>query len=257
MQTSAVKKKKEIVDFFRQELLDFLQSKGVKKALRDIASGTMTQEALRDFFIQRLLATASFEKLLLRLSTSSPYTNLQDVVKSNLRDEIGVDAEGQVHPENAHATWRKNFYTAMGVSEKMISEALWAPGTKKYIEYLDSLIKNGGLFQMAGALLFFEGMIPQEFSFFQNGRDKVFPDAFVDMPKDEEKEKKQKNEARRYIDDHIAHDAQSHFPELLDALSEIVHDIHSATESVKKGIREAKEARKSFYLGQTVFGGTS
>lgn len=240
----------QLTKIFREEFLDFFGDVFVIRTLGAIESGEIGREGLKRFLTQQIVATKSFLSLFEILVAQKQFPELQVTAASNLRDETGMDVDGNYHAELAHSTWRKNFYQQIGIAEEQIDQAAPTPGTKAYFDAIAELVSEGDIGKIAGALLFFEGVIPRQFNSFKKGRDTLFQEECVDTDGDSAAQRETKQAARLYLDDHIVHDAQSHFPDLLNALSVATQSSEEFLEKVKLGIAAAKEARKKFYQGQ-------
>ena len=240
----------QLTKIFREEFLDFFGDAAVAKLLGAIESGAIGREGLKNFFIQQIVATKSFLSLFEILVAQRQFPELQSAAASNLRDETGMDVDGNYHAELAHSTWRKNFYRQIGIAEEQIDQTAPTPGTKAYFDGIAELVSEGDIGKVAGALLFFEGVIPRQFNSFKKGRDTLFREECVDADNDSTIQRETKQAARLYLDDHIVHDAQSHSPDLLNALAVATQASRETFEKVKLGIAAAKEARKQFYQGQ-------
>ncbi len=239
-----------LLEAFRKEFFNFFGDEAVTKILDSIESGEIGREGLKSFFIQQIVATRSFLSLFEILVEQKQFPELQAAAASNLRDETGMDVEGNYHVELAHSTWRKNFYQHIGIAEERIDHAASTPGTKAYFDAIAELVSEGDIGKVAGALLFFEGIIPRQFNSFKKGRDTLFREECVDTDGDDAVQREAKQKARLYLDDHIVHDAQCHFPDLLNALVIATQSSETMLEKVKLGIALAKDARKKFYQGQ-------
>ena len=244
-----------LLEAFREEFFDFFRDEAVAKTLGQIESGEIGREGLKSFFIQQIVATRSFLGLLEILVAQKQCLELQAAAASNLRDETGMDIEGNYHVELAHSTWRKNFYQHIGIAEDEIDCAVPTPGTTAYFDAIAEIVSEGDIGKVAGALLFFEGVIPRQFNSFKKGRDTLFREECVDTDGDDAVQREAKQKARLYLDDHIVHDAQCHFPDLLNALAIATQSSKEMAEKVKLGITLAKDARKKFYQGQDVIDG--
>lgn len=241
-----------LTKIFREEFLDFFGDSAVANLLGTIESGAISREGLKNFLIQQIVATKSFLSLFEILVAQRQFPELQAAAASNFRDETGMDVDGNYHAELAHSTWRKNFYQQIGIAEEQIDRAEPTPGTKAYFDAIAELVSEGDIGKVAGALLFFEGVIPRQFNSFKKGRDTLFRTECVDADDDTAVQRETKQAARLYLDDHIVHDAQCHFPDLLNALSIATQSSEEFLEKVKLGIAAAKIARKKFYQGQNV-----
>lgn len=157
-----------------------------------------------------------------------------------------MDAEGYEVPELSHGTWRKDFYAALGVDDAMLKTVFAKEETCEYSEVLRGLIRENDPVVMAGALMVLEGTIPREFARIKRGRDISFPDIFLDQTGDSEEMRKRKVRARLYIDDHIVHDAQSHYPDLLRVMEKYAASSEGRCR-IEKGAVAIAEAKKRFY----------
>ena len=234
-----------------QDLFDAMKSAREKMTenavLAKLEVGKLTPEQWKEFAIQRYLAALNFEKLLaagVRQAKDNGDALLAETLQSNLNDETGT-VEGKVEPKLAHTNWRKDFYAALGVSAEELKFAAPRVGTRAYVTELEHLSDDTKL-KIVGALLVLEYTIPHEFKRIQTGRDASFPGAFVVQPLDTAEIREQKERARLYIDDHIAHDARSHYPDLLKALQPHLSMPANLAE-VKEGIQRIAEAKRLFY----------
>lgn len=199
-----------------------------------IQTGALTQEQWIFFAKQRFLAAEAFETLLETGKAHADTANdilLAQVLEKNLNDERGI-IDGTLQTERAHSTWRRDFYRAIGVSEQAVQTATPTVGTKAYIQTLTSLIQDADYLKIAGAVLAIEGSLSSEFQKLQAGRDKTFPNLNA--------------KARLYIDDHILHDASSHYPDLLKALDRYIESKDTA-KRIHEGITQITNAKTSFY----------
>jgi hypothetical protein len=100
-----------------------------------------------------------------------------------------------------------------------------------------------------GILHFFLGkstIVPIEFRAIRASRDQLFPEKFVVTEFDTVEEKLVKIKAVKYIDDHIIHDAQQHFPKLLKGLDHYLGRSNLACDVVQ-GIEKMYQVRADFY----------
>lgn len=182
-------------------------------ALDAIAEGKLTRERWKQFSVERYAAASDFVELLkigIKTATERGDTDLARTLQANLNDELGIDAEGVQHVEANHETWRKNFYRAIGVQDAALEEhkahtEAWLLGTRRYHEAVKILIAEGNALAIAGALFALEATIPTEFQKILAGCDSQFPNLTDDE--------------RLYLDNHIKHDAASHYPDLQKALA--------------------------------------
>lgn len=217
--------------------------------LERLQTGEITKEEWKTFAIQRYLAATPFEALLregIAASARDGYSGLAEVIKSNLRDETGTDDHGVTREELAHDTWRRDFYTRLGITNAELEQASATAGTKEYIDMVDRIVKSGDPLAIAGALLVLEATIPMEFRKIKEGRDKTFPELFIDVKDEDDAMRDAKAKARQYLDDHILHDATAHFPDLLRALEKSVLT-EAEKDRLKRGAHWITEAKKVFY----------
>lgn len=219
--------------------------------LGELEKGAMSPKGWQEFGTQRYLAAMPFERLLETCSAVSMQegkTDLAVALKKNLADERGTDAVGNQADDLAHGTWRKDFYTALDISSAELDIAAANAGTREYVRTVESLIASNDALAMAGAVLVLEASIPREFLCVRKGMEITFPDRFKFQTTDNELVRAQKMKNRRYIDDHVVHDAQAHYPDLLDAL-----ELYMVTESDKArfatGARTMAQAKITFYDG--------
>ncbi len=171
---------------------------------------------------------------------------LAEVLADNLDDERGM-VNGTVHTEEAHATWRTWFYESLGLSEadlkKIENRTVGLALCRAETEYL---VNFGNAFEIAGALLFLELLIPMEFQLVRAGLYPSFPNTYTESNDDDRSTRDHKRRARRYLDDHIEHDSRNHFPRLLDAIAGAIRCEEDKLDAIK-GIREMASARGQFY----------
>lgn len=218
-----------------------------------IESGESGREEWKRFAVQRYLAALPFERLLSACRDAASRIGdkaLELAVVKNLQDETGENEVGEIKTENSHATWRRDFYTALGISDEDLDTSSSMAGTREYDAALNGIIESGDVLVMAGALLALEGTIPREFARMKRGRDALFSESFVEGEEDSEGTKMRKAKARLYLDDHILHDARSHYPDLLNALEPHVASAEEL-ERIRVGIDTIVRAKRSFYEKQT------
>lgn len=210
-----------------------------------LESGDASPDVWRAFGVQRALAAVPFEELLKAgIQKAETHPQIQRALQQNLNDEIGVTASGQVANELSHATWRKDFYTALGISEDELMSAAPHPATTEYFNRLRE-VENENCFVISGAILAFEFSIPLEFKKMQTGRNKTFPEIFVAADSDSPEVRESKLRACKYIDDHIVHDAQAHYPDLLKAIEASI-DTEEQLQDVLRGARAITMTKANF-----------
>ncbi len=208
----------------------------------------LTPQEYITFAKGRYQAASGFEELLkaiLFLAQKSQLLEISAAVQRNLNDEQGITEEGIINHELAHSTWREDFYSALGICLNDLKKEATNAGSKSYQLAMLSIIQSHSLWQMVGALLALEATIPAEFQRIQKARDKLFPKTFIINNDDSAASKARKYRARRYLDDHIVHDAHAHYPDLLQAiLKEMPPEQLS---SLIKGIQQITKAKIAFY----------
>lgn len=213
--------------------------------LNRMSSGDVSKVEWQLFAAQRYLASLDFTSLL--SSGAAACFHAQDfalarIFYKNLCDEVGAEEErefslsglkllkGVKLNEKSHETWRRDFYTEIGVTKNDLLNSLPSKETLMHKCVLESLIFNSSYLKKAGAVLFLEGFIPQEFKILKTGRDFCFPET--------------SQGGKLYIDDHILHDAKQHFPELL---KDLVLKSESELTEVLAGVKSMAKAKKVFY----------
>jgi len=217
--------------------------------LEAVENGNLTQDEWREFAKQRYLAARHFEELLkagIQKAQEIGDQELVEALSSNLRDEEGINAQGQPLQTGSHEKWRQDFYNALGLDDHALSSAEPFEGTVAYDSTLRQLIDKEDVHTVAGALLIQEYSIPEEFKHIQVGRDRTFPAEFVIKEGDTREQRRQKGFARLYIDHHIAHDATSHYPDLERAISKYAADPESLAK-IMKGMEIIRTAKQKFY----------
>lgn len=214
-----------------------------------VEEGKFTQDEWREFAKQRYLAALHFEELLeagLKKARILGDQELVDALVSNLQDERGIDAQGNLLSTGSHEKWRRDFYGALGLEEDALSSAEPLEGTRMYDESLKHLIDAGDVLTIAGAILLQEFSIPEEFKRIKIGRDLTFPDQFTTQSKDTSEQRLKKGFARLYIDHHIVHDATSHYPNLERALMKYADDPVNVSQ-ILTGVEMIHVAKQYFY----------
>ena len=247
------------MDFVQENLVPKIQHhlKDITKQMIDnpilamIEVGIFTVEEWRAFAVQRYLAACYFEELLkagIKKAKMCGEIEIMTALAANLRDEEGIDEKGNFLPTGSHEKWRQDFYNALGLDNQLLAAAVPLVETVEYSAALKDLIDNQELFVIVGAILLLEYSIPEEFKRLQIGRDKVFPDQFVLQSSDSIEDRKRKGHARLYIDHHILHDANSHYPDLEQAIVKSIKNSESL-EQILAGMEIIKSAKQKFYNG--------
>jgi hypothetical protein len=172
---------------------------------------------------------------------------LAATLQSNLNDEIGMGQDGKTHDELDHRKWKANYLRAIGIEADIKGFPL-LQATQGHVDAFLEMEANGTMFSISGAILSLENIIPLEYRAAVSSRDHLFPEVFCISDDDSAEIGKQKELARRYLDDHIVHDSKSHFPDLLQALVKYETDPVAMTE-IRSGIDVVNAYRKKFYQG--------
>jgi hypothetical protein len=217
-----------------------------------LRAGEVDTEEFKRFTAQRLLMAEGFSDLLnsgMSCAESVHYDALHDVLEANYDDEMGIIRnEGSVREEKirfdherSHTTQRADYARALGITQRRRDIS-----TGIYCGSIQTLVDRGHPIEIAGAVLFVEYLVPREFAILKAQRDRLFPEKLLDRPEDDDAVKSEKERARRYLDDHIHHDAAEHYPVLLKAAR------HPRTDkSLHYGIKWMADARREFYLDFT------
>ena len=213
-----------------------------------IERGELPRNIWRLFAEQRYLASRNFEALLeagVKKSRACGYEQLAKALEENLADERGVDEHGDKRPFGSHEQWRRDYYNALGINNEMLARTQPREGTKHYDDTLLGLTEKDALV-ISGGLLLLELSIPKEFEKIRKGRDTTFREEFVILSSDDQEQRARKKKASRYINDHIAHDAASHYPDLENAVITYAREpLHVA--HVIQGIQRIADAKEVFY----------
>jgi len=218
------------------------------QVIRRLSRKGLSREQYLLFAAQRGSIATNFNSLLDRgveLAKQIGDSKLEDALQSNLNDELGYNSEGRINPDLAHKKWKIDYLAALGIAA---DHPNFKPlkATKSHVDTFLALEEGGNVFNIAGALLYSENIIPVEYRAATNSRDYLFPEIFCITDRDSDVQVLNKEKARRYMDDHILHDAQSHFPDLLRALETYESDV-DVFQDIKKGVDLVDCARKKFY----------
>ncbi len=175
---------------------------------------------------------------------------LAAALQANANDEIGMGADGKIHYELNHRQWKTTYLRAIDIDADIDGFPL-LPGTRAHVDAFLEIEAGGTVFSMAGAVLSLENIIPLEYRAAVSSRDHLFPEIFCVDAGDSPAARANKQSARRYLDDHIVHDANSHFPMLLHALVKYEDD-PAAVAEIRQGIDLVNSYRKRFYQGLAV-----
>jgi len=129
------------------------------------------------------------------------------VLQQNHDEETGKSSQ----PNDGHAIPRHAFYKVLGVDVEADQSLIPDVDALAFNQTISRLVTHTG---GAGVILFREFATPIEFSAMRNQCRLLMPEVFG-LNKPEEKDAKL---AVHYLDDHISHDADSHGPDLLEAI---------------------------------------
>ncbi|HEY8024564.1 MAG TPA: iron-containing redox enzyme family protein [Burkholderiaceae bacterium] len=172
---------------------------------------------------------------------------LAGALQANANDEIGMGADGKIHYDMNHRQWKTTYLRAIDIDADIDGFPL-LPATRAHVNAFLEIESEGTVFSMAGAVLSLENIIPLEYRAAVSSRDHLFPEIFCIDAGDTAQVRADKAAARRYLDDHIVHDANSHFPMLLNALLKYEDNAVIMTE-IRSGIDLVNSYRKRFYNG--------
>lgn len=210
----------------------------------------VSRDEYRLFAAQRAYIATNFVHLLRRgviLAEEAGDASLAEALRANLDDELGIDESGVARAELHHGKWKADYLRSLGLEADLEGFPLLT-GTKANVQAFLDLEERGSLYEIAGAILSLENIIPLEYRAAVTARNHLFPEVFCDFEEDSPAVAAAKFKARRYMDDHIVHDAKSHFPDLLTALS-AHHADSKAIEQAKRGVAIVNHYRKQFYRG--------
>lgn len=211
--------------------------------LEKMESGQLSPENWTIWACQRYHAAHRFIPLLeagKQWAEQRSMDHLTWALQDNLDDENGIN-----NPQlGSHEKWRQDFYTALGVTQEQLNDSVLLPWTIEYRETLQYL-EQWDLHELIGALLYLEFSIPHEFRRIQKGRDLTFPEEFVIQRGDWKQKRKKKWLARLYIDHHITHDADSHFPDLMKSIEPLLQN--DGEWQMIEWIRIIARAKTQFY----------
>lgn len=216
-----------------------------------LRAADLSRDQFRIVLAQKFFLAKNFDAFISSVLSKAKVAGANDLahaLEKNLRDERGYGPDGRIHSELAHRTWRDTFYKSLGLTPARLKNIAPLPGTHWHADVMNRLQDRASTFVQAGAFLMLERFIPLEYRAFQKSRDTLFPELFVINPLDLEAVKNKKVLACQYVDDHITHDAQEHFPELLKALAPYESDEVKLKE-ILLGVDLIVQARRRFYAG--------
>lgn len=183
---------------------------------------------------QRYFHSAPIEDLFrvcIELGKEFGCTPLVEAMELNLQDEMGLNADGTAHADGSHEQWRADYLDGIGVVPTIARGA--ALSTKLLLE---QIISGRNIWEICGAICFIEYSIPREYTAWQRMRNMCFPS----LPA----------AARRFLDDHIVHDAMHHYPGIKAGTIVLMQEQGFSDEkltSLISGIMRAATARRLFY----------
>lgn len=199
---------------------------------------------------QRAYVASNFVRLVekaAQLARALGDDELAGALQANVNDEIGMGADGKIHYDMNHRQWKTTYLRAIDIDADIDGFPL-LPATRAHVNAFLEIESEGTVFSMAGAVLSLENIIPLEYRAAVSSRDHLFPEIFCIGAADTPQVRADKAAARRYLDDHIVHDANSHFPMLLNALLKYEDDPVVMAE-IRSGIDLVNSYRKRFYHG--------
>lgn len=153
--------------------------------------------------------------------TEKQMTRACVVIGDNIADEVGV-IDGVKDTHAAHRTWRDWYLEGIGAHHARG----YADIANAYNLGMRKLIEDTSLDTQVGALLFLEASIPIEFACILQKVETLFS---------------LRERARKYLVDHISHDAEVHYPELISILPAF------SRKDIFHGIDEMYQMKMNFY----------
>ncbi|MCB9798815.1 hypothetical protein H6758_03765 [Candidatus Nomurabacteria bacterium] len=167
---------------------------------------------------------------------------LRKAIEENLHDERGV-GKGK---SASHDKWREDYLE--GIQKLHHERVCCCDHTCHFVykQVFRDAVMRGDKGEMLGVLLYLERVIPIEFAFIRSYQDKVFCGIFVYSQIDTHQQRAIKRKLRRYLDDHIVHDAVDHYPKLLQAIQLSGSDL-SMQEKIAYGAKIIHRAKLLSY----------
>lgn len=191
-------------------------------------------QQLKALCAARFTAVSKFEALLERardLAIRQGMNELGAELHMNLCDERGI---GRAFGQGAHKEWRKDFLDALHIRHE----------GGRSVPQLYNFTANDSLAILCGMILAAEYTIPPEDKRILKSLRLRFPDIFTPadkaLPATPEQER-----ATRYLYDHIHHDAESHFPDLMRAMNRTVGI--GGNREIISGISRFTDERNALY----------
>lgn len=204
----------------------------------------------RLYAAQRAYVATNFIRLVdkgARLARDAGDVELAATLQSNLNDEIGLGGDGKTHDALDHRKWKETYLRAIGIKADVPGFPLLRE-TQAHVDAFLDMEAEGTMFSIAGTILSLENIIPLEYRAAVSSRDHLFPEIFCPAAGDSDAVRDKKELARQYLDDHIVHDSNAHFPQLLQALVKYENNAAAMVE-IRAGIDLVNTFRKQFYRG--------
>ncbi len=208
--------------------------------LEAMADSCLTPEQWMVWGLSRWRISWGFERFLfgaIRQAERAHLASLVQVLRQNLDDEMGVDAQGNLRSSAAHEAWRQRFYGAVGLQYDQMQchvNAALATATQ-YCARLEQILILELPLVTAGALWFLEVNIPDELISVAAGCRSLGLSA-ADM---------------EWVTDHMMHDPLHHAASLAQAVDELAGQDKCLQTLVLDGVDRAAEA-KSIYFQEVV-----
>jgi hypothetical protein len=219
------------------------------KIMQSMKMTNITREQFLFYLRQESCVGSDFNKILtiaIEKAKEIGDKELTKVLSDNLNDEKGIDKYGNYNPLMVHELWKKKYYLALDILPDMIESEKPISGTIKYNNTMILLEKTENIFVILGGLMFIEFFTPIEFFNIKKSRDFLFPKIFVITEQDSHKQLQNKLVARIWIDDHIIHDAQKHYLDLLKSAFKYEKNVDVMKE-ISKGNTLMKEGILAFH----------
>jgi len=132
--------------------------------------------------------------------------------------------------EEAHTVWLRRYLGALGLNPDVLKQTPQTPSSHHLQKIIERWTKEGRLGSLCGLLLYFEWSIGfTEYPAYRTARDLLFPEVFVEDPTDPFEVAEAKRLARMFLDHHIWHDLDHHYPGILFGIAHLVGDTEGQT----------------------------
>jgi pyrroloquinoline quinone (PQQ) biosynthesis protein C len=219
--------------------------------LIQLRNGPVSKEQFLFYVTQKSYLTTNIPRFIFTcIQKLEPVQNkaLIKVLIENYKDELGIDENGIARVQKAHVTWKNYFHKTLGLTCDQLDSCHAIEAARVHSERFLSYEKEASPLAMVGCFLMLERLVPLEYRAIQSARNHHFPDRFLAAEGDSERLLDRKDRAREYIDNHIAHDANFHFPLLLDALSSYT-DCPQQFAEIEVGLEALVKMKLDFYDG--------